>query len=54
MGTVEHKVIAEVLGGRKVFGKSAWSSLLWTAQIERGFPFDAPAGKFGFDPRMWK
>lgn len=41
MGTIEHKEIAEVLGGRKVFGKSVWSSLLWTVQIERGFPFGA-------------
>ena len=41
MGTIGHKEIAEVLGGRKVFGKSVWSSLLWTVQIERGFPFDA-------------
>lgn len=41
MGTVEHKEIAEVLGGRKVFGKSVWTSLAWTAQIEKGFPFSA-------------
>lgn len=41
METVEYKEIAKVLGGQKVFGKSEWTSLLWTAQIERGFPSDA-------------
>jgi len=41
METVAYKEIAEVLGGRKVFGKSDWSPLAWTAQIERGFPFHA-------------
>lgn len=41
MGTVEHKDVAAVLGGRKVFGKSGWSSLFWSLQIERGFPFGA-------------
>jgi putative toxin-antitoxin system antitoxin component (TIGR02293 family) len=37
----EYKQIAEVLGGRKVFGRSKWSSLWWTVQIEKGLPFDA-------------
>jgi putative toxin-antitoxin system antitoxin component, TIGR02293 family len=41
METVEYKDIAEVLGGRKVFGKSEWSTLMWTVQIEKGFPFHA-------------
>lgn len=41
METVEYKEIAEILGGWKVFRKSVWTSLLWTTQIERGFPFDA-------------
>jgi len=41
METVEYKEIAEILGGRKVFRKSRWTSLLWTAQIEKGFPFRA-------------
>jgi putative toxin-antitoxin system antitoxin component (TIGR02293 family) len=41
MGSIEYKGVAEVLGGRKVFGKSRWSTLAWTAQIEEGFPFDA-------------
>ena len=35
METVEYKDIAEVLGGRKVFGKSEWSTLMWTVQIEK-------------------
>src|SRR5512141_1735450 len=37
----EYKQIAEVLGGQKVFGRSRWSSLWWTMQIEKGLPFDA-------------
>jgi hypothetical protein len=37
----EYKQIAEVLGGQKVFGRSRWSSLWWTVQIEKGLPFDA-------------
>jgi len=41
METVEYKDIAKVLGGRKVFGKSEWSTLIWTVQIEKGFPFHA-------------
>ena len=41
METIEYKEIAEILGGRKVFGKSMWTSLLWTVQIEKGFPFSA-------------
>lgn len=41
MGTVEYKEIAEVLGGRKVFGKSVWSVWFWAGQIEKGFPFGA-------------
>src|SRR5512141_663716 len=37
----EYKQIAEVLGGQKVFGRSRWSSLWWTMQIEKGLPFAA-------------
>jgi putative toxin-antitoxin system antitoxin component (TIGR02293 family) len=41
MGTVGYKEIAEVLGGRKVFGTSAWSVWSWAGLIEKGFPFGA-------------
>jgi putative toxin-antitoxin system antitoxin component (TIGR02293 family) len=41
MEVFEARDIAEVLGGRKVFGKSEWSALGWAAQIEKGFPFPA-------------
>lgn len=41
MAGVGYREIAEVLGGRKVFGKSVWTSLLWTVQIEKGFPVSA-------------
>jgi putative toxin-antitoxin system antitoxin component (TIGR02293 family) len=39
METIEYKEIAKILGGRKVFEKSIWTSLLWAVQIEKGFPF---------------
>ena len=41
MERFEYKQIAEVLGGQKVFGRSKWSSLWWTVQIEKGLPFEA-------------
>lgn len=41
MGTVGYKEIAEVLGGRKVFGTSVRSVWFWTDLIEEGFPFGA-------------
>src|SRR4030065_2364892 len=41
MEAVEYKEIAKILGGRKVFGKAVRTSLLWTVQIEKGFPFRA-------------
>ncbi len=33
--------IAEILGGRKVFGKPRWSSIAWSEQIQKGLPFSA-------------
>lgn len=41
MATVEYKEIAEILGGRRVFGKSVRGVWFWTGQIEKGFPFSA-------------
>lgn len=41
MSTVDHKEIAELLGGRKVFGKVVQTSLAWSVLIEKGFPFSA-------------